>query len=217
MEEKEIVTYTEQNSKPVMERAAKILSFLTTPFISPTIAFLLLFFCTYIRILPITYKVIVLSIVFVFTFLLPMFVILLFQKVNGWGTHELGERKKRFIPYLLTIMSYATGFITMNRIHLPRYMTGIIAASLICMILCTIINFKWKISTHVASTGMFVGGLLSYSLIFNFNPINALCIFILLAGMVGTARVIVKQHTLPEVFTGFVVGFLCGIVGILFI
>jgi membrane-associated phospholipid phosphatase len=213
----ETITPVEKTGTSVMVRMAKILSALTTPFIIPTIAFLLLFFCTYIRILPIAYKAIVLSLVFVFTFLLPMLVILLFQKANGWGIRELGERKKRFIPYILTIMSYTTCLITMNRLHLPRYMTGIIVSSLICMVLCTMINFKWKISTHVASSGLFVGGLLSYSLIFHFNPTNTLCIFILLAGMVGTARIIVKQHTLSDVFTGFVVGFLCGIIGILFI
>ena len=82
----ETITPVEKTGTSVMVRMAKILSALTTPFIIPTIAFLLLFFCTYIRILPIAYKAIVLSLVFVFTFLLPMLVILLFQKANGWGT-----------------------------------------------------------------------------------------------------------------------------------
>ena len=86
-----------------------------------------------------------------------------------------------------------------------------------CMILCTLINFKWKISTHVASSGMMVGGLLSYSFIFNFNPVWWLCFFILLSGMLGTARIIVKQHTLLEVLAGFIIGLFCGVIGILFI
>ena len=96
-------------------------------------------------------------------------------------------------------------------------MSGIIVAALICMILCTLINFKWKISTHVASSGMMVGGLLSYSFIFNFNPVWWLCFFILLSGMLGTARIIVKQHTLVEVLAGFIVGLLCGVIVSLFI
>jgi membrane-associated phospholipid phosphatase len=136
---------------------------------------------------------------------------------NGWGIHELGHREKRFVPYALTIISYVTCLITMYKIHLPRYMSGIIVAALICMILCTLINFKWKISTHVASSGMMVGGLLSYSFIFNFNPVWWLCFFILLSGMLGTARIIVKQHTLLEVLAGFIVGLFCGVIGILFI
>ena len=114
-------------------------------------------------------------------------------------------------------MSYTGCFLTMYRIHLPRYMSGIIIATLLCMVICTSINLKWKISTHMASCGMIIGGLLSYSFIFQFNPIWWLCGFILLAGMLGSARIIVRQHTLNEVGGGFLVGLFCGITGILFI
>lgn len=41
--------------------------------------------------------------------------------------------------------------------------------------------------------------------------------FILLSGMLGTARIIVKQHTLLEVLAGFIIGLFCGVIGILFI
>ena len=69
----------------------------------------------------------------------------------------------------------------------------------------------------MASSGMMVGGLLSYSFIFQFNPVEWLCCFILLSGMLGSARIIVRQHTLNEVGGGFFVGLFCGIIGILFI
>lgn len=155
--------------------------------------------------------------VYCFTILLPMLSIYLFQKINGWGIKELGIREKRFIPYGLTILSYVGCLLTMYRIHLPRYMSGIIVSTLLCMVICTIVNMKWKISTHMASGGMMVGGLLSYSFIFQFNPIWWLCAFILLNGMVGSARIIVRQHTLNEVEGGFFVGLFCGVIGILFI
>lgn len=92
--------------------------------------------------MPIQYKLIVLGIVYCFTILMPMLAIYLFQKINGWGIHELGHREKRFVPYALTIISYVTCLITMYKIHLPRYMSGIIVAALICMILCTLIKFQ---------------------------------------------------------------------------
>ena len=149
-----------------LEVSSRIISGIFTPFMIPFVAFFLLFFFTYLRIMPIQYKLIVLGIVYCFTILMPMLAIYLFQKINGWGIHELGHREKRFVPYALTIISYVTCLITMYKIHLPRYMSGIIVAALICMILCTLINFKWKISTHVASSGMMVGGLLSYRFFF---------------------------------------------------
>ena len=155
--------------------------------------------------------------VYCFTLLLPKLGIYLFQKINGWGVRELGHREKRFIPYGLTILSYMACLLTMYRIHLPRYMSGVVVAALICMVLCTAVNTKWKVSTHMASSGLMVGGLLSYSLIFQFNPVNWLCFFVLLAGMLGSARIIVRQHSLNEVACGFFVGLFCGIIGILFI
>lgn len=200
-----------------LEIGSRIISGIFTPFMVPFLAFFLLFFFTYLRIMPLQYKLVVLGIMYCFTILMPMLAIYLFQKINGWGIHELGHREKRFVPYALTIVSYVACLLTMYKIHLPRYMSGIIVATLICMVICIVINFKWKISTHVASSGMMVGGLLSYSLIFNFNPVSWLCFFILLSGMLGTARIIVKQHTLLEVLAGFIVGLFCGVIGILFI
>ncbi len=197
--------------------AARIISMVFTPFMVPFVAFCLLFLFTYLRIMPWGYKITVLALVYCFTILLPMLGIYLFQKINGWGVRELGHREKRFIPYGLTILSYMACLLTMYRIHLPRYMSGIIVATLMCMVLCTAINTKWKVSTHMASSGLMVGGLLSYSLIFQFNPVDWLCFFILLAGMLGSARIIVRQHSLNEVACGFLAGLLCGVVGILFI
>ena len=147
----EAIRVAKKNSP--LEVSSRIISGIFTPFMIPFVAFFLLFFFTYLRIMPIQYKLIVLGIVYCFTILMPMLAIYLFQKINGWGIHELGHREKRFVPYALTIISYVTCLITMYKIHLPRYMSGIIVAALICMILCTLINFKWKISTHVASSG----------------------------------------------------------------
>ena len=58
----------------------------------------LLFFFTYLRIMPLQYKLTVLALVYCFTILLPMLGIYLFQKINGWGIHGLSNRKQRFVP-----------------------------------------------------------------------------------------------------------------------
>lgn len=200
-----------------LERGSRLISALFTPFWVPFIAFCLLFFCTYLRILPMQYKLIVLGIVYSFTIFMPMLAIYLFHRINGKTIRELRHRQKRFVPYALTIISYVACLLTMYKLHLPRYLSGIIVAALFCMILCTLINFRWKISTHVAGGGMMVGGLLSYSFLFNFNPVWWLSFFILLSGTLGTARIIVRQHTLLEVLAGFIVGLFCGVTGILFI
>ena len=219
MEEKEITINPseEQAEKGILERSASILSLLFLPFTIPTISFLFLFYGTYLRILPPAYKLSVTGMIFCFTWLAPLIAISLLPKSKGGNFKTLQERKKRFIPYLLCILSHAACLIIMYRLHMPRYMSGIIVSTLLCTILCMLINFRWKISTHTAGIGILIGNIWAYCLLFHFNPLIYFCPAILLAGMLGSARIIVGQHTLSEVFAGFVVGMFCGITGILFI
>jgi len=159
----------------------------------------------------------VLSIVIAFTIVSPWLFIGLYKWTNRWTMKDISERKKRFIPYLLTMMSYGTCLILMYRMHFPTYFSGIIVSALMCMAICTLLNLHWRVSIHMAGCGMFIGGLIAYSFLFLFNPIWWLCGFILITGIQGTARISYHQHTLLEIFIGFVAGMFCGITGILFI
>lgn len=218
MEEKENIQATATTGKvSVWERISRILSALFNPFLIPLFAYVLLFTFTYLNIMPIQYVLFVLSLVAVFTLLAPWFFISLYRWTNRWTMKDISERKKRFIPYLVTAMSYATGLILMHRMHFPSYFSGVIVASLLSIACCALLNLRWRISIHMAGCGMFVSGLLSYSLLFFFNPVWWLCGFILLSGIQGSARISYHQHTLLEVFVGFMVGMFCGIIGILFI
>ena len=198
-------------------KVAKIISAIFNPFVVPFLAFLVLFFCSYLSMLPLTYRLIVLGIVYAFTILLPMIAIFFFRKINGWGFGAFRDRKKRFVPYLLTIICYVSCLVMMVRIGLPRYMTGIILATLMAMVICIVVNIKWKISEHMTAIGGVIGGLIAFSFLFNYNPTVWLSLFILLAGVLGSARIILRHHTLPEVLTGFTVGAVCAILGILYL
>lgn len=79
------------------------------------------------------------------------------------------------------------------------------------MIICVIVNLKWKLSEHMAGAGAIIGGLVAFSALFGYNPISWLCIFILIAGVLGTARIILQHHTLGEVMGGFAVGLICSL------
>lgn len=192
-------------------RTARVISALFTPFSIPFLAFLILFLFSYLRIMPIQYKLIVLGVVYCFTILMPTLTIFLFRKINGFTPEDLGERKRRFMPFLLTITSYAFCLVMMHRLNIPWYMTGIILAALIMMIICIVVNLKWKLSEHMAGMGAIVGGLVSFSALFGYNPVWWLCLFILVAGVLGTARIILQHHTLGEVLIGFTVGLICSL------
>ena len=192
-------------------RTARVISAIFTPFSIPFLAFLILFLFSYLRIMPIQYKLIVLGVVYCFTILMPTLTIFLFRKINGFSPEDLGERKRRFMPFLLTITSYVFCLVMMHRLNIPWYMTGIILAALIMMVICIVVNLKWKLSEHMAGVGAIVGGLVSFSALFGYNPVWRLCLFILIAGVLGTARIILQHHTLGEVLVGFAVGLICSL------
>ena len=192
-------------------RTAKVISAVFTPFSIPFLAFLVLFIFSYLRIMPLQYKLIVLGVVYCFTILMPTLTIFIFRKINGFSPEELVERKRRYIPFILTITSYVFCLLMMHRLNIPWYMTGIICASLIVMIICVIVNLKWKIIEHMAGAGAIIGGLVAFSALFGYNPVGWLCIFILVAGVLGTARIILQHHTLGEVMGGFAVGLICSL------
>ena len=198
-----------QIAEKVLRRSARVISALFTPFTIPFVAFLLLFFVSYLRIMPLGYKLIVLGVIYLCTIMMPTLGIYLFQRINKLSPQEMAQRKRRFVPFLLTIFSYLLCFFVMERLHFLWYMRGIIVAALLMMIICVVANLRWKLSEHAAGTGAGLGGRVAFSALFGYNPVWWLCLVILVAGVVGTARIILGHHTVGEVLGGFAVGYAC--------
>jgi hypothetical protein len=191
---------------------SRIVSWVFTPFLIPTVSFLMLFIFSSLRIMPMSYKIFVLGLVFSFTVIMPALTIYLFRKIQGLTLNELSERKWRFMPYLLTIISYIFCLLLMQRMNIPWYMTGIILAALLLMIVFILANLKWKFSEHAGGGGAVLGGIVSFSALFGYNPLGLLCLIIPVAGILGSARIILGHHKLGEVMFGFIIGFLCAVV-----
>lgn len=185
---------------------ARMMSMIFTPFYLPILGLIALFFLSYLSLLPWQYKLLVLAMVYLFTILLPTFLIHIYRKYQGWSLIELGMKERRMVPYIISILCYFTCFYLMNVMRIPRFMGNILVAALIIQMACALINVWWKISTHTAGIGGVTGALIAFSFIFDFNPIWWLCLVLILSGMVGTSRMILRQHTLAQVTTGFFIG-----------
>lgn len=191
--------------------AARIMSMIFTPFYLPLVGLVALFLFSYMSLLPLAYKLPMLLMVYISTILMPSLLIHLYRKFQGWTSKELGRKERRIVPYLISILCYFGCFFLMEYRNTPRVISIILVAALVIQMVCALINVWWKISTHTAGIGGLAGGLVVYSIAFSFNPIWWLAFVILLAGMVGTARMILRQHTLAQVVTGFLVGVVCAL------
>lgn len=194
---------------------ARYISLLFTPFYLPLVAFIVLFFVSYLSILPLAYKLMVLLIVWIFTCLIPTSLIRLYQRYQGWSFLKLLSREGRIVPYVISIASYFACFYIMNSLHMPHFMSSIVVAALAIQILGAIINNWWKISTHTAAIGGTTGAIAAFCYIYGFNPIWWLCILIILAGIIGTGRMILRIHTLGEICGGYLLGVFAGFIAVI--
>jgi membrane-associated phospholipid phosphatase len=153
--------------------------------------------------------------VYLFTVLIPTMLIRLYRRYQGWSLLHLLARERRVIPYVISILCYFTCYNILTHHNVPHIITSILVAALVVQILCALVNVWWKISTHTAAIGGVTGGVIAFAFIFNFNPIWWLTLVILLGGLVGSSRMMLRQHTLAQVVCGFLLGMLAVIVTVL--
>ena len=196
---------------------AKIVSMFSSPFYLPIIGLGALFTLSYLSSFPFIYKMFVLIMVYLFTVLMPTSLIRLYHWYHGSTPFELGARERRMIPYLVSILCYFSCYYSMMLLHVPHLMGSIVVAALATQIICAVINLWWKISVHMAAIGAMTGSLVAFSAIFMFNPIEWLCILFLFAGLVGSARMILRQHTLRQLNIGYLIGTITGFVTVMMV
>ena len=196
---------------------ARIISMLFTPFYLPIVGLAVLFTFSYLSMFSWTYKIQVLLLAYLFTILLPTLLIHLYRRYQGWSLIELGHRERRMVPYVVSIVSYFTCIYVMEQFHMPHFMSSIIVAALLVQIVCALINIWWKISTHTAAIGGVGGALFAFAYYLGFNPVWWLCVIFLIAGVLGSCRMILRQHSLAQVVVGFWVGFLSAAIAILYL
>ena len=196
---------------------AKALSAAFTPFYLPVVGLLALFVFSYLSLLPWWIKIYILLLVCTFTILLPTALIRTYRRYQGWNVAEMGTKERRLIPYVISIMSYLLCYYVLSVNHIPYIIGSIVMASLMIQVVCAIVNQWWKISTHTAAIGGVAGAIMAFAEIFSFNPVWWLCLIFIMGGLVGTSRMLLRQHTLGQVTGGFLIGMACAIIAVLFV
>ena len=192
-----------------------ILSAVFSPLYATSWIFLWLFSFTYQRTMPWSYKITIILMVFVFTAIIPKFGINVYRKLYQIRHHQIDNREHLHIPYILSILSFLTCVLLFVNIHIAGFMRGILYGALIAQIIGALINTRWKISTHMLGMGGLVGAYMAFSEVLYFNPIIGISTLAILSGMVGSARIIFAKHTLLQIITGFVLGYVCQYVCVL--
>ncbi len=162
--------------------------------------------------------------VFLSTFFIPMMAILMLYFLGMVRSLQLDEALDRTGPYIITGIFYL--WLSRNfwdSTITPTIFTCFMLAATIALFLAFVINIFSKISIHAVGMGAIISMLLLTMLLseyqvfslqlpflgtFQISLILVLLLGIVLAGIVGSARLYLQQHEHNDIYGGYLVGLL---------
>jgi membrane-associated phospholipid phosphatase len=199
-----------------MRISAKIISNIFHPLLMPVIGLLIIFNTdSYINYtIPIDLKKAVIILIATSTFIIPLLISLLLLNRKLINSLEMETSKERIIPYAFTIVFYVFTLYMLKQAPIPPVIFNFIIGATLSVIMAFIINIKWKISAHMIGIGGLFGALLCISLILEVYVTPYIILSLIVAGLVGSSRIILNAHNSPQIYAGFLLGVICQVISI---
>lgn len=159
--------------------------------------------------------------VFMLTVFFPMFSIFLMKMLDFIKSYEMEDKSERIGPLIATGVFYLWLFVNFkDNSTIPVSFSSFALGSTIGLFLALMLNSFTKISLHTIGAGGLVAGLLfikymySYETFFVNLPFGSFqisttfvtIVAMVIAGLVGTSRLLLKAHDEFDVYGGYIVG-----------
>ena len=185
----------------------KVLSYILHPVFMPLLGILLIFTMSHLALLPLEAKKAIFYLVAIVTVFFPLAVIpvLYYQKtISGV---EMSAKRERLVPLFLTTIFYYFGYFILHRYAAPLIVQHYMLAVFISVLFASLVNIGWKISLHMIGVGGLIGLLSAMANLYGLHVNWILMTCILVAGIIGTARLYLKEHNAIQIYGGFLVGY----------
>jgi len=140
----------------------------------------------------------------------PLFSILLMKQLDFISSYRMPTAKERTIPLMATMIFYfwvSHVFNNMPGAPVPLALKVMLLGCFWGIIGVFMINIFTKISLHTTAAGGMVGVVVVLMLTSPANMLPALFASIVLAGIVGTARMVLGAHQRGDIWVGYIIGF----------
>ena len=191
-----------------LKHLSKAISYILHPLLIPSLGLLAMFNSgTYLSYLPFEVKKWMLVFTFVSTYLIPLSAIFFIYYQGIIKSMQLSTREERYAPLGISIIMFIFCYYLVQRIEVPKLYNAFLFASLVAVSVTLFVTLKFKISIHMVGVGGLTALIIFLAFYLKVDLQFYLIISVLLSGLVGSARLILKAHTPAEVYTGFVAGF----------
>ena len=193
-----------------IDRLATLLSWVLVPLMMPLYGFLMLFSLSQLAAATIGVKAIVSLVIIGINVVLPMMLVCLLKLFGLVKDIGLNNRKERLLPYAITVLAFCGSGWYMASNGAPSWTVMFFFGGAAAAAVNAIVNFWWKISAHAAGIAGVVA--LMVRIRMEWMPSDGILawtvVWVLLAGILGSARVWLGRHTVGQVMAGYAVGFL---------
>jgi hypothetical protein len=213
----------------VTDKTANVLSAIFHPLLMPTILFALLFYVSpeTISNLPayknttnamhLGFKENLLFFIFLSTFITPSCFIYYLYKIKLISSLKMEDLKARRLPYLITTILYSmVCLLLFTKFSNLKEISICIMAITFSIFIVQIISFFWQISAHAVGIAGVFGLLATFTFYLNSeNLFFPSLIFLILTGIIASARLKLNAHTPAQIIAGLVVGLFISISSII--
>jgi hypothetical protein len=147
-----------------------------------------------------------LSVVFVFTILIPVTGILILLKFNAVNSLEMNVKNERTIPLIITSTSFMVLLFSVKGTNIPPVFLYVLYSATFALLAGLLINLVYKISLHTLGWGAMVATLTILSLRLGIPLLLFIGISIIFAGLAGYARLKEDAHNQAQIYLGYVAG-----------
>jgi len=187
-------------------RWQRFISNILHPIVIPTIGIILYFILTPIN-LSRNQQYTILGIVFVTTYIIPIFLLVLLKTIGHIKTYQVHEIKERkiLIFFMMTLFFMLGKFFLETTVikDLSYLFFGVVfGLGFIYILFIT----KTKASLHLLSMGAAIGYFLIFQQIHDIYILPIVIILLLLSGLLASSRLYLKAHSTKEVYLGFFIG-----------
>jgi hypothetical protein len=141
----------------------------------------------------------------------PLFSIALMKPLGFISSYHMPTAKERTIPLMTTMIFYfwvSHVFNSMPGVTIPLILKVLLLGNFWGIICLFMINIFTKISMHTAAAGGMIGILIVLMIVSPVNMVVPFFVGLVIAGIIGTARLVLGVHQKGDVWLGYIIGIL---------
>lgn len=194
--------------QPEKFQLSHFLSIILHPLLIPVIATtaLMLRPDLYSVVLPNNMKFWFISVVTVFTLLIPLAGVLILLKFNAVNSLEMSVRNERTLPLIISSTSFMVLLFSLKSTGIPPVFLYILYSATFALLAGLLINLFYKISLHTLGWGAIAAALTGVSLKLGIPLLAFIIVAVLLSGLAGYARLKQNAHNPAQIYLGYVAG-----------